>query len=416
MDVSGACVSALAAMFTICMGDAALGDAPASDGPSAGREGARIVASPPTEPAECAAPGVARDSGESERAGSAPAARDLDPARNLGAAIDAIRAYAPLLSDDADSVADAADRDDWGQLLREPLDRVGSDADLFAALVDLLEPLGVHGFVFVRTTDGRSWRRGEAPHAASEGAAIDPTDAIAATYLSSDGAATEGIALDSGTLVSRLRDGTLYARPSGATHGGRDTGLGPVLLSLHRGEPIVLDLRFGDLGARPWSVASLLIDEPVRRPWIERFDPASGAFAGDSESEIMPADARPTGPVILLTNDATRGAAEALVLASMPSLRVTRIGEATSGRFSRPTVVELPNGWRIGLPSQRLVAGNGDSFDGLGVPPHIVALAAPTDAHRGRDAALDAALAYLDRLRQSGLLPAREPAAASALE
>ncbi|MCA9287913.1 MAG: hypothetical protein KDA05_04965, partial [Phycisphaerales bacterium] len=256
MDVSGACVLALAVMALIWTGDG-----PAPEGPDPGRGGDAIVHSTPAEPAQREACDESCGSDEPQRARSATDARDLDPARNIAAAAALLRAYAPLVETGERDVADAAGGNNWTQRLDESLDRVENDDDLFAAIVDLLGPLGAHGFVFVRTTDGRSWRRDESRGFGVSDGPSDPEAAIIESYLAGDGGSSAWHPQDPGFVIARLRDGTLYARPSLASPGGRapdyDAGLGELLRGLARGEAVVVDLRFGDadLGTGPWDLA-----------------------------------------------------------------------------------------------------------------------------------------------------------------
>jgi len=75
---------------------------------------------------------------------------------------------------------------------------------------------------------------------------------------------------------------------------------------------------------------------------------------------------------------------------------VIRVGANTQGVFSHVLVRRLPNGWKFGLPNEIYLTKDGETFDGVGVPPDIsVPIFAAEDLGSGRDAALEKALELL---------------------
>jgi hypothetical protein len=100
------------------------------------------------------------------------------------------------------------------------------------------------------------------------------------------------------------------------------------------------------------------------------------------------------GKVVLLTSRRSISAAETFTMALMGrSPPVTRVGENTQGVFSDVLWRKLPNGWRFGLPNEIFLTEGGESFDVVGIPPHIaVAVFGRDDLDKGRDPAIDKAL------------------------
>ncbi|WMN61621.1 S41 family peptidase (plasmid) [Pseudoalteromonas xiamenensis] len=78
------------------------------------------------------------------------------------------------------------------------------------------------------------------------------------------------------------------------------------------------------------------------------------------------------GKIVLLTNRKTMSAGETFIMALMKRPgEMVRIGEATAGAFSDMLPRTLPNGWMFALPNERFVDEQGQSYDLVGIPPHI---------------------------------------------
>jgi len=101
--------------------------------------------------------------------------------------------------------------------------------------------------------------------------------------------------------------------------------------------------------------------------------------------------------VVELIGPLTISAGETFTQAMMGGTpHVTRIGENTQGVFSDVLGRSLPNGWRFGLPNEVFRTPQGNTFDGLGIPPDIgVAVFADSDVTAGKDPVLAKALELL---------------------
>lgn len=102
-----------------------------------------------------------------------------------------------------------------------------------------------------------------------------------------------------------------------------------------------------------------------------------------------------TQPVVLLTNRLTISARETFELAMLNLPQVTTVGDTTSGAFSNQINRELPNGWGYSISIGEWRAADGSSYEGKGIPPHIVVQNQRADLLNGQDEALEAAISLL---------------------
>lgn len=102
------------------------------------------------------------------------------------------------------------------------------------------------------------------------------------------------------------------------------------------------------------------------------------------------------GAVVLLTGPDTISAGETFAMALMGrEPHVTRIGQNTQGVFSDVLGRRLPNGWRFGLPNEVYLTGDGNTFDGPGVPPDLLIPFSKGDSMLHKDVVLEKALETL---------------------
>lgn len=161
---------------------------------------------------------------------------------------------------------------------------------------------------------------------------------------------------------------------------------------------IIIDLRYNPGGSDSVSfgVASHFIDAPLD---VFTKTTRDGSENGSGQSApftavLQPFDATPlTQPVIVLTSQLTGSAAEILTMTLRELAQVTTMGQPTSGGLSDILGFKLANGWDLGLSHQTYRAMDGQSFEGVGIPPDIpfVITAAPPLA--GEDPLLRAAFA-----------------------
>jgi len=209
-----------------------------------------------------------------------------------------------------------------------------------------------------------------------------------------------------------LPDGIAYLRLhsfAGYTHDGSfesglgvlDAALDVIFAEAQRWRGLVIDVRTNEGGADPYGLAvavRLTASAYVayaKEVWLGPKSPSR--WTSGVPSVIKPT-ARPGyhGPVSLLIGPDTISAGETFTQALIERRpEVARVGQNTQGVFSDVMARRLPNGWTIGVPTERFVT-RARSFDVIGIPPTIfVPVFAPSDVAAGRDAALEAALAHL---------------------
>lgn len=121
-------------------------------------------------------------------------------------------------------------------------------------------------------------------------------------------------------------------------------------------------------------------------------------FTQRQDCWVVPS-ARPgfKGRVALLIGPDTVSAGETFAMALQGRKpRVVLIGLNTQGVFSDVLNRSLPNGWRFHLPNEVYLTGDGQAFDGTGVPPDIrVPFFSGANLQIGRDTALEEAIKQL---------------------
>lgn len=115
------------------------------------------------------------------------------------------------------------------------------------------------------------------------------------------------------------------------------------------------------------------------------------------ELVITPADGpQYRGRVALLTSSETASAAEVFALAMRSLPQVTLVGQPTMGIFSDALYRTLPNRWNFTLSNEIYRTAKGETFEGTGVPPTVVApFLSAEDDEDGVDSIIDAAVATL---------------------
>lgn len=171
----------------------------------------------------------------------------------------------------------------------------------------------------------------------------------------------------------------------------------------------LLDLAVAELRARP----AMVID--LRGTGGDPFDPSTAFVNFDAEGagEVDPAGDEFDGPVrpvydgamIVLVDAGTIGAAETWVSWFHATRRARLLGTATAGAAARVKDVPLAGGrWIAKIPTRhyRGFLPEGESIEGRGIVPDIVVEPTADGFISGVDAALDAAVAELERVRSIG--------------
>ena len=77
------------------------------------------------------------------------------------------------------------------------------------------------------------------------------------------------------------------------------------------------------------------------------------------------------GNLFVLTSELTASAAEIFILALLQHPNLTLIGDPTLGILSDTLERHLPNGWHMTLSNEIYRAFNGETYEDIGIPPHI---------------------------------------------
>lgn len=145
-----------------------------------------------------------------------------------------------------------------------------------------------------------------------------------------------------------------------------------VAQALATADAIILDLRYNPGGSD--SVAFGVAGHFVATPH-DAFTKVSRM--GDTTTAPFTATVQPYGttpltqPIIVLQSRLTGSAAEILTLALRDLPQVTTLGEPTGGGLSDILGYVLPNTWLFGLSNQTYLTMDGQSFEAVGIPPHI---------------------------------------------
>lgn len=176
-----------------------------------------------------------------------------------------------------------------------------------------------------------------------------------------------------------------------------------VLDSLRDKKALIVDIRGNSGGSVDnfRTLASQFI--PTTRAVLSvqfRNGPSHSDFTQAEPEVLSPKGKHPwTKPVALLTDRYSVSAAEWFTLALRTVPGVIQIGDTTNGSFSGRLDRELANGWVYSLSIERVTDVHGVSFEGKGIPPHIV-VARPkitTNAHLTNDVVLDRAIEELSK-------------------
>ncbi|MEO1266575.1 MAG: S41 family peptidase [Myxococcota bacterium] len=297
---------------------------------------------------------------------------------------------------------------DWEQLGREACSHIHPDMgddDLFALLMDLARVLDDGHVELISEQREADAQRSPYPH--EEALEVLP-ESVERHYL-------DGPLQGSGNPITWGRADDLgYLSLTGMdtlTDGGDDeavdvraarNALREALVAFRGARGVVVDVRANEGG---WDAVGLEIarwfEGPAVSPvWSKqlRNGPEQGDFGAlqpvtldASEPEAF------AGPVVVLTSGATFSAGETFVLAMRQRPAVTVLGEPTSGHFSDIGTVCLPNGWALGLSSERYIAPDGTVVEGRGVGVDIAVPLNPEGLVQGRDAMLEAAFQHLRR-------------------
>jgi C-terminal processing protease CtpA/Prc len=74
---------------------------------------------------------------------------------------------------------------------------------------------------------------------------------------------------------------------------------------------------------------------------------------------------------------------------------VVQVGDVTTGAFSDTRDFVLPNGFWTRIPTSEVRFADGNSYEGIGIEPHIAQACTREELLSGKDAVLEKALSIL---------------------
>jgi carboxyl-terminal processing protease len=158
--------------------------------------------------------------------------------------------------------------------------------------------------------------------------------------------------------------------------GATDAALDAILTELADARAWIVDVRAsrGDDGRAATAVADRFADR--RRLYAvsrERDGTRHDDFDEPRYWHVDRTRLPVAGPVILLTGRHTLGAAEHLALAMRTLPQVTVVGDTTAGSMADRAWFNLHNGWRLALSRNQVADYAERCWEGIGVPPDVVA-------------------------------------------
>lgn len=267
-----------------------------------------------------------------------------------------------------------------------------SDAELFAVLSSLIEPLGDSHTKLIASFDGERHRfqagLGRTLPMIQAGLGETPwlvglIDQTMSDLLDEGAVQTGNDRVIWGTIDHRVgyiqiftMGGFTDIEPAGTPEWAAaelavlDDYLDTALSKFQGLDAVILDLsnNRGGYDAVTRAIASRFSDTPftgysVRTDW-------NGA--ADVIYEITPDDGpRFTGQVYVLTSDVTVSAGEITTMMIRQLPNVTQAGMTTRGAFSTPLAKPLPNGWYVELANEIFADAEGAVYEGRGLQPDI---------------------------------------------
>lgn len=101
-------------------------------------------------------------------------------------------------------------------------------------------------------------------------------------------------------------------------------------------------------------------------------------------------------PIVVLTDRYTISAGERTVMAFMTLPNATIVGDTTNGAHGTMIGRELTNGWSYSLVPQKVELFDGQSYEGIGLPPDIYSKNTSNEVNAGIDKTLETAIDQLN--------------------
>ncbi len=177
-----------------------------------------------------------------------------------------------------------------------------------------------------------------------------------------------------------------------------ERGLDKILGEMKEIKGLVIDIRLNPGGTDQcvYQITSRFADKKrVGHHRKTKNGSGEDEFSQLKKRHLIPAEKTFTGPIVLLTHDASFSGADvfAMLMADLP--HVTIIGEPTNGIFSNMLEKKLPNGWKYTLSHQVYYSADMACYEGKGIPVDIKLLNKRTDLEKGEDPMILKALEVL---------------------
>ncbi len=174
--------------------------------------------------------------------------------------------------------------------------------------------------------------------------------------------------------------------------------LDEIIESFKNVEGVIIDVRFNSGGYDNYSfkIASRFADK--KRLVHYKCTKKKKGFTKLEARYLEPLGANQiVKPIIVLTSDLSRSAADVFTLAMKQLPYATIIGNNTYGIFSDVKEWKLPNGWRYTYSSQKFLTPEKKNLEGIGISPDLKMLNTKDNIKEGVDPLLLEALKVLDQ-------------------
>lgn len=229
---------------------------------------------------------------------------------------------------------------------------------------------------------------------------------------------TRGVPSDSAVAVARGRqpitphrwlvpDSIAYVRVPRFSPGVyADSAMAVIAGAFANAPSLIVDVRGNGGGSTPRGLIAQLSANRGGRPlMIEQSTIALDRLQFLNRLRPTGAPSRYHGRVILLVDHRCASACEDFVAPFADSEYALVIGDTTWGSTGQPSVLDLGDGMEFQVSGRRYRRPNGEPFEGVGLPPHIVVPLTASALRAGRDEPLERALQELRRGRPA--LPPR---------
>jgi len=172
-----------------------------------------------------------------------------------------------------------------------------------------------------------------------------------------------------------------------------------MILDLNGTTGLIIDIRDTPGGRDPEAqlIAGYFVNEKkLYMTSRKKNGPGRNDFADPVDWFVEPQESTYTQPIILLSTSYTMSGAETFTWALRRMEQVTHVGDTTGGAFSDMIMREMYNGWLYSISVGDYRDSEGNSYEGMGIPPDIYIQNTPEDIERDTDIVLESAINLLN--------------------